>query len=152
MPPRLLLGKALYAAAVEGKQAGDYTVGSKAELQTANNLTMQVTTGDFTQEQVNNAAASLTRAVASFKTKQIQEISVENLVVYWKFDGDVTDASGNGHNGTLKTGWIGASAAAATDGGTLPVLSADRYGTAGKAYAFDNGAYVEVPYAAALRP
>ncbi|NCD67747.1 LamG domain-containing protein, partial [Mucilaginibacter agri] len=25
-------------------------------------------------------------------------------------------------------------------------------GTAGKAYAFDNGAYVEVPYAAALRP
>lgn len=142
----------LYNAAVEGKQAGDYTVGSKATLETAITLATGVKGGSFTQQQVNNAAANMARAIVTFNSKQIQEISVANLVAYWKFDGDPNDASGNGHNGSLKTGWVGSSSATATDGGTLPVATTDRYGAAGKAYAFNNGAYVEVPYDATLRP
>ncbi|UOE50612.1 LamG domain-containing protein [Mucilaginibacter sp. SMC90] len=143
---------ALYTAAVEGKQAGDYTVGAKATLKSSLDLANQVKTGSFTQEQVNNATANLVRAVVQFNTKLIQEISADNLVAYWKFDGDANDASGNGHNGQLKTGWIGSSAATAADGGTLPVLTTDRYGAAGKAFTFNNGAYIEVPYNSALRP
>lgn len=142
----------LYSAAVEGKQAGDYSVGSKATLQTAITLATQVKSGSFTQEQVNNATANLIRAIAQFKSKLIQEISLDNLMAYWKFDGDANDASGHGHNGQLKTGWVGTSPKTATDGGTLPTLTTDRYGAAGKAYAFDKAAYVEIPYDATLRP
>lgn len=143
---------ALYNASVEGKQAGDYSVGAKAALKASLDLANQVKTGSFTQQQVNNATANLVRAVQQFNTKLIQEISADNLMGYWKFDGDANDASGNAHNGQLKTGWVGSSTATATDGGTLPVLTTDRYGAAGKAYAFNNGAYVEVPYNSALRP
>jgi len=92
------------------------------------------------------------RAEAQFSVNLIQQISAANLVASWKFDGDATDASGNGHNGTLQTGWVGPYGVPATDGATLPVLVADRYGVASKAYAFNNGAYIEVPYQASLRP
>lgn len=143
---------ALYNSAVEGKQAGDYSVGSKAPLQTAITLATNVKTGSFTQYQVNNALGNLIRAIAAFKTNQIQDVSPENLVAYWKFTGNANDTSGNGHNGTLKTGWVGSSAATAVDGGTLPVLTTDRYGNANSAYYFNNGAYIEVPYSAELRP
>lgn len=142
----------LYNSATEGKQAGDYAVGSKATLKVSIDLATQVSTGAFTQQEVNNAAANLVRAENTFKSKQILEVSPENLVAYWKFDGDVTDASGNGHNGALKTNYIGSTAAEATDGGTLPVLTTDRYGAANKAYAFDKGAYIEVPYNNSLYP
>lgn len=144
---------ALYNAAIEGKQAGQYTVGSKAALKTAIDLATSVKTGNtFTQQQVDNATANLGRAVTQFNSNLIQQISAANLVAYWRFDGDATDASGNGHNGQLKTGWVGSTVATATDGGTLPVLVADRYGVANKAYDFNNAAYVEVPYDASLRP
>ena len=143
---------ALYSAAVEGKQAGDYTTGSKATLKIAINLATSVTTGSFTQQQVNNALANLIRAENAFKTNLIQEVSPENLVAYWKFSGDATDASGNGHNGTLKTNYVGSSVATAVDGGTLPVLTTDRYGAANSAYYFNNGAYIEIPYDATLYP
>ncbi|MFD2873110.1 LamG domain-containing protein [Mucilaginibacter ximonensis] len=142
----------LYNSATEGKQAGQYAVGSKATLKIAIDLATQVKAGAFTQQEVNNATANLSRAESDFKAKLIQDVSPENLVAYWKFDGDVTDASGNGHNGTLKTNYIGATAATAVDGATLPVLTTDRYGAANKAYAFDKGAYVEVPYTTALYP
>jgi len=143
---------AIYNSAVEGKQAGDYTIGSKAKLKTAIDLAASVKTGSFTQQQVNNATANLVRAEAQFSVNLIQQISAANLVASWKFDGDATDASGNGHNGTLQTGWVGPYGVPATDGATLPVLVADRYGVASKAYAFNNGAYIEVPYQASLRP
>ena len=142
----------LYNSAVEGKQAGDYSIGSKAALKTAIDLATSVTTGSFTQQQVNNAQANLVRAEVAFKGNLIQEISPENLVAYWKFSGDATDASGNGHNGTLKTNYIGTSVATAVDGNTLPVLVADRYGNANSAYFFNNGAYIEVPYDNSLYP
>jgi hypothetical protein len=144
---------ALYNAAVEGKQAGEYSVGSKAIFKVSINLAQSVLTGNtFTQYQVNNALANLIRAEATFATNLIQQISAANQVAYWKFDGDATDASGNGFNGTLQTGWVGSTAATATDGATLPVLTTDRYGTANHAYYFNNGAYIEVPYNTALRP
>ncbi|WPU97019.1 LamG domain-containing protein [Mucilaginibacter sabulilitoris] len=149
---RIDSANALYNTAVEGKQAGDYTTGAKATLKTSIDLASQVKTGSFTQEQVDNATANLMRALVQFSTKLIQEISADNLVAYWKFDGDAKDASGNGHDGLLKTGWVGSSTATALDGGTVPVLTTDRYGASGKAYTFNNGAYIEVPYNSTLRP
>jgi hypothetical protein len=143
---------AVYNMAVEGKQAGDYSVGSKAALQAALTLAKNVESGQFTQEEVNNAAANLLRAGAQFSVNLIQQISAANLVASWTFNGNPNDVSGNGHNGTLQTGWVGTSAATAVDGGTLPVLTTDRYGAANSAYHFNNGAYVEVPYTTALRP
>ncbi|MDB5112102.1 MAG: hypothetical protein JWR67_3216 [Mucilaginibacter sp.] len=143
---------AVYNLTVEGKQAGDYVVGSKAALQTAINLAKGVIAGQFTQLQVNNALANLRRAAAQFNVNLIQQISAANLVASWTFSGNVLDVSGNGHNGALKTGWVGAYGVPAVDGGTLPVLVADRYGVANSAYHFNNGAYVEVPYNASLRP
>lgn len=144
---------AIYTAAIEGKQAGNYTIGSKAVFKTAIDLATSVKTGGtFTQEQVNNATASLMRAKAQFSVNLIQQISAANLVASWNFSGNAKDGSGNGHDGTLKTGWVGPYGAPAVDGGTLPVLVADRYGNANSAYDFNNGAYIEVPFDASLRP
>jgi hypothetical protein len=98
----------LYNSATEGKQAGQYAVGSKATLKTSIDLATGVKGGSFTQQEVNNAISNLIRAENDFKNKQIQDVSPDNLVAYWKFDGDATDASGNGHNGVLKSNYIGA--------------------------------------------
>jgi hypothetical protein len=143
---------AVYNAAVEGKQAGDYSPGSKAVLLTALNLAKEVKTGQFTQQQVNNATANLMRAATQFSVNLIQPISAANLVASWTFSGNANDVSGNGNDGTLKTGWVGPYGVAPTDGATLPVLVADRYGVANSAYDFNNAAYIEVPYQASLRP
>jgi hypothetical protein len=143
---------AVYNAAVEGKQAGDYSPGAKAALQTALKLATEVKSGTFTQQQVNNALANLNRAAVQFEVNLIQPISAANLIASWTFNGNAKDVSGNGNDGVLKTGWVGAYGAPAADGGTLPVLTADRYGTASSAYDFNKGAYIEVPYQAALRP
>jgi len=142
----------VYNLAVEGKQAGDYVPGSKAALETALTLAKSVVDGQFTQQQVNNAAANLIRAATQFNVNLIQQVSAANLVASWDFTGNAKDVSGNGHDGTLQTGWVGPYGAPAVDGATLPVLVADRYGVANSAYHFNNGAYVEVPYDATLRP
>jgi len=142
----------VYNAAVEGKQAGDYSPGSKAALMIALNLAKDVKTGQYTQQQVNNASANLMRAATQFNVALIQQISAANLVASWTFSGNADDVSGNGNNGTLKTGWVGPYGVAPTDGGTLPILVADRYGNANSAYDFNNAAYIEVPYQASLRP
>jgi hypothetical protein len=143
----------VYNAAIEGNKPGEYNVGAKASLKSSLDLAAQIISGKtFTQESVNNAYNSLFLAGQQFSTQLIQEVSVQYLVAHWKFDGDATDATGNNHNGTLKTGYTGNSAATATDGGTLPQLTADRFGRAGMAYNFNNGALVEVPYAPALNP
>jgi len=143
---------AVYSAAVEGKQAGDYSPGSKAPLQAALTLAAGVKAGSFTQQDVNNATANLLRAGTQFSVNLIQQISAANLIASWTFSGNANDVSGNGNNGTLQTGWVGPYGVAPTDGATLPVLVADRYGVANRAYAFNNGAYVEVPFQASLRP
>ena len=77
--------------------------------------------------------------VRPFVIEVVANIGIEDpLVAWWPLDGDATDASGNGHDGTL----IGAPAPAA---GASPA-------TAG-ALQFDGaGARLEVPYADALNP
>jgi hypothetical protein len=142
----------IYNLAVEGKQAGNYSPGSKAALQKALLSAAGVKTGSFTQQEVNNASANLLRAGTQFSVNLIQQISVANLVASWTFNGNAKDVSGNGHDGLLKTGWVGPYGVPPTDGGTLPALVADRYGNANSAYDFNNAAYIEVPYAASLRP
>ena len=143
----------VYNAAVEGNKPGDYATGAKAQLDTAIVLATTVNTGStFTQEQVNNTYNNLLLAAQQFNSKLIGEVSSEFLVAHWKFDGDATDATGNGHDGALKTGWVGTSVATIADGGTLPQLATDRFGRANMAYTFNNGSFVQVPYAAALNP
>ena len=147
---------ALYNNGTEGTKPGFYASGSKATLQTA--ITAGTTTKNdaaATQASVNTAVASLRRAALAFQNSLIQEVSVANLVAQWKFNGNANDASANGNNGTLKTGPGPASVGATNtpvDGGTMPTLTADRFGVANMAYAFDKGGYIEVPYKAALNP
>lgn len=142
----------VYNAAVEGNKPGNYAPGAKAALKTALDLANAVKNDPtYNQYAVNAALASLRRAIAAFKTALIQEVSVANLVGQWKFSGNANDATPNANNGVLKSGPIGPGTAPG-DGGTLPVLVADRLGQAGQAYEFTNGAYIEVPYKAALNP
>lgn len=142
----------VYNAAVEGNKPGNYAPGAKAALKTALDLATAVKNdANYNQYAVNAALANLRRAIAAFKSALIQEVSVANLVAQWKFSGNANDATPNANNGVLKSGPIGPGAAPG-DGGTLPVLVADRLGQAGQAYEFTNGAYIEVPYKAALNP
>ncbi|GGE98083.1 LamG-like jellyroll fold domain-containing protein [Hymenobacter cavernae] len=141
-----------YNAAVEGNKPGNYAVGSKAALKTALDLaTSTKDAGNYTQLEVNNATANLRRAVAAFQSGLIQEVSAANLVAQWKFEGNANDATANGNNGTLKSGPTGPGTAPG-DGGTLPQLVPDRFNRPNQAYEFSNGAYIEVPYKAALNP
>lgn len=137
----------------EGNKPGEYAPGSKDTLQAVLNLASQVNGGStFTQQEVNNTASNLGRVISYVRSKVIQEVSVANLVAQWKFDGDAKDATGHGHDGMPETGLVGASVAEATDGKTLPALTTDRFGRASMAYAFKNGAYIEVPYDLSLNP
>lgn len=144
---------ALYASSTEGTKPGNYAVGSKATLKTSIDLATAVEKGGTTDASVvANALTNLNQVVLAFQTQLIQEVSVANLMAQWKFDGNANDATANANNGTLKAGWIGASAAVAELGTTLPTLVADRFARADKAYDFANGAYIEVPHKAALNP
>ena len=137
---------------VEGSKPGQYVVGAKKALDSVVSLANQVYTGRYTQQEVNNAIANLMSAGQTFSTKLLQEVSVANLMAFWKFNGNANDSSGHGHHGALVTGLIGSSAAVATDGGVLPQAVADRFGRAGMAYDFNSGATIEVPYSAELNP
>lgn len=142
---------AVYNAAIEGSKPGDYAVGAKEALDTAIMLATGVASSNaYTQQQVNNAYNNLLRAGQVFSSQLLQQVSAANLVAYWTFSGNAADSSGNGHNGTLTTGWVGTSATTAVDGGTLPVLVADRFGRPNMAYDFNNGATIDVPYSSAF--
>ncbi len=140
----------IYSAAVEGNKPGNYATGSKASLKAVLDAAAPVTSGQYTQQDVNNTVANILRAAQSFNSKVIQEVSVENLVAQWKFNGDASDSTGHGHNGILKSGLVGP--APGMDGGALPLAVADRFGRPGMAYDFNNGGYIEVPYDQALNP
>jgi hypothetical protein len=139
----------VYNNSVEGTKPGTYAIGARKALDSSIQLAKQVTAGNqFTQQQVNNALNSLLHAADQFNNQLLQQVSAANLVGYWTFSGNALDSSGNGHNGALKTGWTGSSAATVVDGGTLPVLTADRFGRANTAYYFNNGATIQVPHSA----
>jgi len=142
----------VYNNTVEGNKPGDYSIGARVSLKAALDLAAQVKSGSFTQEEVNNAYNKLVLAGQQFSTKLIQEVSVQYLVAHWKFNGNALDSSGHGHDGALKTGYVGSSAATAVDGGTLPQLTADRFGRANMAFSFNNGSLIDVPYASELNP
>ncbi len=131
---------------VEGTKPGDYTVGSKAALNTALAAAAAINADpNATQATVTNAAANLTAAVTAYKGTYIQQIAAANLIAYWKFNGNANDSSGNGHNGTVTVGH-------AFFGAGTPTLTTDRFGNANKAYHFDHGGNIEVPYAQTLNP
>ena len=140
---------ALYTSSTEGKRAGLYSVGSRAELKKAIDLaTATKNATQYSQREVDNASANLNRALDVFKSRQIQDVSSDNLIAKWDFTGNANDISGHGHNGVLMTGYINST----TDGNTLPKLVADRYNTANSAFDFANGSNIEIPYTADLNP
>ncbi|HEY0175309.1 MAG TPA: LamG domain-containing protein [Pedobacter sp.] len=141
----------VYASSAEGHGLGQYPKQARADLKEALDLVTAVTGGNHTQEEVNNAYANLRRALTAFNGRIIEEVAPENLVAKWLFSGNTADATANHHDGQLMSGIIGTNANH-SDGGTLPVLVTDRFGQANNAYEFTNGAYIEVPYAAALNP
>ncbi|MDT3401958.1 LamG domain-containing protein [Mucilaginibacter terrae] len=142
---------AVYTAAPEGRNIGQYPKQARTELKKAIDMANTVNNGEYTQQEVNSAFASLRRASAAFSQRAIVEVAAENLVAKWLFAGNALDATANKHDGVLKSGIIGTEKSP-TDGGTLPVLVNDRFGQAGNAYEFTNGAYIEVPYTASLNP
>jgi len=141
----------VYNTTQDGSKPGDYAIGARSALDSVISLAKQVSSSTaYTQQEVNNALNNLLLAGQQFTTQLIQQVSSANLMALWNFNGNAVDSSGNGNNGTLKTGWVGSSAATAVDGGTLPVLVPDRFGRPGMAYYFNNGATIEVPYNSAL--
>jgi hypothetical protein len=143
----------VYNTTQDGSKPGDYAAGARAALDSVINLATQVSNSTaYTQREISNALNNLLAAGAQFSTQLIQQVSSVNLMGYWKFDGNAADSSGNGNNGVPQTGWVGTSAATAVDGETLPVLVPDRFGRPNRAYYFNNGATVKVPYNATLNP
>jgi hypothetical protein len=141
----------VYNGAIEGSKPGDYAIGAKEALDTALMLAGGVESSTaYTQQEVNNAYNNLLRAGQQFSTQLLQQVSAANLVAYWRFSGNPADSSGNGHDGVLSTGWVGNSATTAVDGGTLPVLVADRFGRPNMAYDFNNAATIVVPFNSAF--
>jgi hypothetical protein len=143
----------IYNTSVEGKKAGQYSPGSRSVLDSTIQLATAVSQSNvYTQQEVDNATGNLRRAILKFSTYLIQDVSPEFLIAQWLFNGNAIDSSGHEHDGTLKAGWVGSSAATAMPGTTLPQPVADRYGQQGMAYDFNNAAYVEVPYSKDLNP
>lgn len=131
---------------VEGTKPGQYEVGFKAALNTALAASILVeANATATQALVDNTTAQLLAAIAAYQTHLITEIAPANLIGFWKFNGNPNDSSGKGNNGTLTTGH-------ATYGAGNAVLTSDRFGRANKAYNFDHGGNIEVPYNASLNP
>lgn len=143
---RLDSANAAHDAAVEGTAVGQYEAGSKATFKSAiDNARTVNNDAAATQTAVNNAYVNLGQAWTTFLSKQVQEIAPANLVAYYKFDGNANDASGKNNNGTIKTGspiW----------GAGTVTPTKDRFGADAKAYHFDKGGNVEVPYNSSLNP
>lgn len=145
----------LIASTSEGTAEGNYQRGSQDILQNAINAAQAiVTAGTATQEQVDNAVVAIDLAVADYEAKIITAIDPANLSGHWTFDEgtgtSVTDYSGNGLTGTFMTGH--ADMGGEGLGGGEPAWATDRYGNENKAIAFDKGAWIEVPYNAAINP
>ncbi len=143
----------IFNNSVEGKKAGQYSPGSRSALDSTIQLAKAVSESNlYSQQEVDNATENLRRALLTFSTYLIQDVSLDFLIAQWLFNGNAGDSSGDGHDGTLKAGWVGSNASEAVAGTTLPQLVADRYGQAGMAYDFSNAAYVEIPYSKDLNP
>ena len=136
----------LHDGATEGTAIGFYAAGSKAVFQTTIDAAKVVAdNAKEIQTVIDVAEANLNAAKVVFENTKIQDVSTDGLVAQWLFNGNATDYTGNGFDGTTKTGhsdW----------GAGTPSLTADRFGNAEMAYYFNQGANIEVPYATALNP
>ncbi|MBT1690884.1 hypothetical protein, partial [Dawidia soli] len=140
----------LLSSTEEGVQDGQYTAGSKDALQDAIDAAQAVhDNAASTATQVANATVSLHEAMETYRSKVILPVAAEDLIGQWSFDEGTGitagDGSGNGFNGTFKTG-------PAAWGAGFPEWAEDRYGNASKAIHFNEGANIEVPYNTALNP
>ena len=130
----------------EGNLPGDYLPGSKDVLQQAISLAEGVrNTACVTQQQLNSAQVALQAAMDTFEDQKVTDVAPEALVAHWLFNGDASDASGNGHDGTLSAGhenW----------GAGMPTLDTDRHGNANYCYKFQDGGNIVVPNSSAFIP
>ncbi len=134
----------------EGTSDGQYLMGSQTALSAAVTAAAAVAADkNATQTEVNNANVNLQAAITTYEGKVITPIAPANLMAHWKFDEGTgttaNDASSNSLDGTFKTGhefW----------GAGNPEWTTDRYGDAGRAIYFNEGANVEVPYNIKLNP
>ncbi len=133
------------ADAVVGKLAGQYSQTVVDLFQSAIDAAKLINDDvEATQAQVDATVSNLQLAMDAFAAAANVEISAENLVAYWKMDGDGLDASGNSHDGVLKPGLV----ARFPDAADAPLAATDRYGVADMALHFAHGANIEVPYSA----
>jgi concanavalin A-like lectin/glucanase superfamily protein len=136
----------LYDGTVEGTKPGQYEVGSKAPFKTVLDAAKAVLAdANATQTAVNNATAQLQAAMDTYESHYITEILPDNLIGFWKMNGNAADSSGHGNDGVLTAGH-------AFYGAGTPTLTVDRFGRADMAYHFDHGGNIEVPYSASLNP
>ena len=136
----------LHDNTVEGTKPGQYEVNSKAALTAALDASKLVAANaSATQAEVNNTTAQLNAAIADYESHFIKEIAAENLIGFWKMNGNANDSSGNNNNGVLTPGH-------AFFGAGTPTLTADRFARADMAYHFDKGGNINVPYKASLNP
>ncbi len=140
----------LLANTAEGTAIGQYIPGSKAPLQEVVDLSKTVYENEeATQVEVNNAVVALDQAIQSYEAMAVTPIAPDAMVGHWTFDEaegtTLNDYSGNDFHGTLMSG-------ADAWGGGLPVWSEDRYGNAGGALMFNEGAHVSIPNNAAFSP
>ena len=129
---------------VEGTKPGQYEANSKAALTAALNASKSVEAdAGATQAAVNSANQQLIAAIADYESHFIEEIAAENLIGFWKFNGNANDSSGNSNNGVVTVGH-------AFYGAGTPTLTPDRFARANMAYHFDKGGNINVPYKASL--
>lgn len=141
---------ALLASTSEGFADGQYLPGSQATFQAVITAAQVVFNDDnATQTEVDNTVIALAAATVAYNANIVAAIAPEALVGHWTFDDGsgttLTDYSGNEFDGTLMDG-------SATWLGGLPTWTTDRYGNAGGALMFDDGAHVVIPYNTALNP
>lgn len=143
---KVTAAQTLYDGSVEGTKPGQYEAGSKASFLTVLNAAKAVLAdANATQSAVTNAIAQLEAAMNTYLTYLIKEIAIENLIGFWKFNGNPADSSGKGNDGVLTAGH-------AYFGAGMPTLAADRFGRADMSYHFDKGGNIEVPYSPSLNP
>lgn len=140
---KIVTAEELIASTDEGTAEGQYMPGSQAALQTVIDAAKVINLNPAaTQTEVDNTVIALDAAITLYNSKIVEAIAPEALVGHWTFDDGagttLTDYSDNNFNGTLMSG-------ADTWGGGLPEWTTDRYGNAGKALSFNEGAYVNIP-------
>ena len=136
----------LHDNAVEGTSMGEYLEGSKAEFRTSIEAAKVVASTDsVVQSVIDLAKSNLHMAKTVFNSNLIQFDLNHGLVAQWLFNGDATDFTGNGNDGTVTSG-------DAYFGEGTPFLTTDRFDNADNAYFFNEGGFINVPYTLALNP